>query len=120
MITSTQSVNQIYLRDIIWLKEVGKRELNCPAKWGEVRSFFTSDDECIYYRLSAVTAVVLKSKVYVIHGCKKRDWLRGRNPREVWGSKPAVMHCLDSAKNEWEQKNVNPASSFWIQSFHSQ
>lgn len=74
------------------------------SEGGEVRSFFTSDDRCSYYRLRAVTAAVLKSKVYVIHGCKKRDFTGGRHPRELWCSKPAVMHCFDPAKNEWEQK----------------
>ena len=78
----------------------------------EVRSFFPSDDECSYYKLSAVTAVVLRSKVYVIHGCKKAEWIRGRNPREVWDSKPAVMHCFDPAKNEWERKTSTRSPHF--------
>lgn len=70
-----------------------------PSAGGEVRSFFTSDDEGSYYRLSDVTAVVLKSKVYVIHACQKRGWIRGKPRRETWGIKPAVMHLTQQRMN---------------------
>ena len=46
--------------------------------------------------LKTVTAVVWKSKIYVIHGFRR--WV------ESWVDKPAVVHCFDPAKNEWEQK----------------
>ena len=82
-----------------------------PSTGGEVRSFFTFD-QFGYYRLSAVTAVVLKSKVYVIHGCKKQGWTSRRLPIETWEIKPAVMHCFDPAKNEWEQKTSTQGPHF--------
>ena len=42
----------------------------------------------------SVAATVMNCKIYVIHGCKDR--------RNV--DKPAVVHCFDPEKNEWERK----------------
>ena len=68
-----------------------------------LRSFDTSDG---HYRLSTVTAVVLKSKIYVTHGCEKREeyYTYRYHPDYRWADKPAVVHCFDPAKNEWQQK----------------
>ncbi|KAJ7384516.1 hypothetical protein OS493_021145 [Desmophyllum pertusum] len=63
-------------------------------------SFFnTSDDKD---KLTSVAAVVLKSKIYVIHGRKRNEVVQQR--RSNWVDKAAVVHCFDPAKNEWEQK----------------
>ncbi len=51
--------------------------------------------------LNTVAAVVLKSKIYVVHGYQRNEPERGYNN---WIPKPAVVHCFDPAKNEWEQK----------------
>ena len=53
-------------------------------------------------KLTTVAAVVLKSKAYVIHGYRRHEGGTGRHSR--WVDKPAVVHCFDPAKNEWEQK----------------
>ena len=53
------------------------------------------DDFC------TVEAVVLKSKVFVIHGYKRNE---GDSMSPNWVDKPALVHCLHSAKNEWEEK----------------
>ena len=42
----------------------------------------------------SVAATVMNCKIYVIHGCKDH--------RNV--DKPAVVHCFDPGKNEWERK----------------
>ena len=42
----------------------------------------------------SVVATVMNSKIYVIHGCKDREKV----------DKPAVFHCFDPEKNEWERK----------------
>ena len=52
-------------------------------------------------KLINVAAVVLKSKIYVIHGYIKQV-LEQRCYH--WKVKPAVVHCFDPAKNEWKQK----------------
>ena len=62
-------------------------------------SFFNTSSDRV--KLSCVAAVVLKSKIYAIHGYR-RDEGRGRSMCLVAG--PAVVHCFDPAKNEWEQK----------------
>ena len=49
-------------------------------------------------RLSTAAAVVWKSKIYVACGHQRRE-----RPKD-WVVKPAVVHCFDPAKNEWEQK----------------
>ena len=42
----------------------------------------------------SVAATVMNCKIYVIHGCKESDYV----------DKPAVVHCFDPEKNEWERK----------------
>ena len=42
----------------------------------------------------SVAATVMNCKIYVIHGCKDRENV----------DKPAVVHCFDPEKNEWERK----------------
>ena len=54
-------------------------------------------------KLSNVAAVVLKSKVYVIHGYRGNEEGVLSYVIQVV-AKPAVVHCFDPAKNEWEQK----------------
>ena len=44
--------------------------------------------------LQSVAATVMNCKIYVIHGCKDHENV----------DKPAVVHCFDSEKNEWERK----------------
>jgi len=65
-----------------------------PGAGAEDRSFFASDG---YYRLSNIAAVVVKTKIYAVHGCEKSV------PRG-WQDVPAIMHCFDPAKNKWERK----------------
>ena len=54
--------------------------------------------------LSDVTAVVMKSKIYVLHGCH-RNVAMG----QIWSDQSAVFHCFDPQKNEWKQK---PSTSY--------
>ena len=42
----------------------------------------------------SVAATVMNCKIYIIHGCKHRENV----------NKPAVVHCFDPEKNEWERK----------------
>ena len=42
----------------------------------------------------SVAATVMNCKIYIIHGCKDRGNV----------NKPAVVHCFDPEKNEWESK----------------
>ena len=52
-------------------------------------------------KLSTVSAVVFKSKIYVIHG------YQGIGSGEMYNDRiynPAMVHSFDPAKNEWEQK----------------
>jgi len=71
----------------------------------DLRLFITAkgDGQCL--RLNTVTATVLKSKIYVVHGCEKLDYIRENryHCRQEWRDNPAVMHCFDPAKNKWEQ-----------------
>ena len=50
-------------------------------------------------KLSTVSATVMNSKIYVIHGCKKYERRREYHPR--WVSAPAVVHCFDPKYNVW-------------------
>ncbi|KAJ7384531.1 hypothetical protein OS493_021160 [Desmophyllum pertusum] len=85
------------------------RESNLPQRYsvannnwqsGANLSFNTSDGKD---KLSNVAAVVLKSKIYVIHGYE-RDERDCRSNDAKWVDKSAVVHCFDPVKNEWEQK----------------
>ena len=48
-------------------------------------------------RIDSVAATVMNCKIYVIHGYKAVD-------DRKWVNKPAVVHCFDPEKNEWERK----------------
>ena len=62
-------------------------------------SLFTKTDRKNTF--CTVEAVVFKSKVFVIHGYKRNE---GDSKSPNWVDKPAVVHCFDPAKNEWQQK----------------
>ena len=51
--------------------------------------------------LITVAAVVWKSKIYAIHGYTRKEIMQHSWHTEF---KPAVVHCFDPAKNEWQQK----------------
>ena len=53
------------------------------------------DQEILVY----MTAVSMGSKIYVLHGCYRRE--DGTNSRR---EKPAVVHCFDPLKNVWLKK----------------
>ena len=57
-------------------------------------------------RLSNVAAVVIKSKIYVLHGYHR---VEGDVPTEY---KSAVFHCFDPQKNEWKQKASTSSPHF--------
>ena len=49
-------------------------------------------------KLRTVSATVMNSKIYVIHGCKKYE----RDGRYLcWVNAPAVVHCFDPKYNVW-------------------
>ena len=48
-------------------------------------------------RFDSVAATVMNCKIYVIHGYQAVD-------DRKWVNKPAVVHCFDPEKNEWERK----------------
>ena len=48
-------------------------------------------------RFDSVAATVMNCKIYVIHGYQAVD-------DRMWVNKPAVVHCFDPEKNEWERK----------------
>ena len=73
---------------------------NWQRSGGNLSFFNTSSDKD---KLSTVSAVVLKSKIYVIHGYRRNEGGTGWHYCR-WEDKPAVVHCFDPAKNEWEQK----------------
>ena len=61
-----------------------------------------------------VTAVRMRSKIYVLHGCYKEEKTnhrvtKHRGSRKV-DPKPAVVHCFDPLKNVWKKKasTINP------------
>ena len=72
---------------------------NWQSSGGNLSFFSTKSDKD---KLSNVSAVVLKSKIYVIHGYQRNEGGTGWHCR--WEDKPAVVHCFDPAKNEWKQK----------------
>ena len=57
------------------------------------------------HELSNVAAVVMKSKIYVLHGYR-----RGEGKR--WLDQPAMFHCFDPQKNEWKQKASTSSPHF--------
>ena len=52
--------------------------------------------------LHTVAATVMNSKIYVIHGYQKNEIRDGRYTG--WVDKPAVVHCFDPTRNEWNRK----------------
>ena len=55
--------------------------------------------------LCNVAAVVMKSKIYVLHGCY-------RNEGRGLTAQTAVFHCFDPEKNEWKQKASTSSPHF--------
>ena len=51
-------------------------------------------------RFDSVAATVMNCKIYVIHGYQAAD----DRMHSFWVNKPAVVHCFDPEKNEWERK----------------
>ena len=52
--------------------------------------------------LYTVAATVMNSKIYVLHGYQKNESRDRWNTH--WVDKPAVVHCFDPTRNEWERK----------------
>ena len=85
-ISATNPPQRYSLANKNWQK--GAKLARAKAK---LRSFITTDG---YHRLSTVAAVVLKSKIYVVHGCEKQECTTaGTYSFERWVGKPAAMHC---------------------------
>ena len=76
VITQSNPPQRYDLSNNVW--QAGKK-LNFPQHEGIFHS---------------VAATVMNCKIYVIHGCKDRENV----------DKPAVVHCFDPEKNEWERK----------------
>ena len=76
VITQSNPPQRYDLSNNVW--QAG-RELNFPKHEGIFHS---------------VAATVMNCKIYVIHGCEDRHSI----------GKPAVVHCFDPEKNEWERK----------------
>ena len=72
---------------------------NWQSSGANLSFFNTSSDSD---RLSTAAAVVWKSKIYVVHGHQRKEG--SGDLSTAWVNKPAVVHCFDPAKNEWEQK----------------
>ncbi|KAL9986351.1 hypothetical protein ACROYT_G000489 [Oculina patagonica] len=81
---------------------------------GENLSFFNTSSNI---KILTVAAVVLKSKIYVIQGCKrpmvvkqiygifrKRNYFPFHHRVHRWVDQPALVHCFDPEKNKWKQK----------------
>ena len=55
-----------------------------------------------------VTAVRMRSKIYVLHGCYKEEKTNHRETKHRGSRKadpkPAVVHCFDPLKNVWKKK----------------
>ena len=56
-------------------------------------------------KLCNVAAVVMKSKIYVLHGCYRED------DRSLT-AQTAMFHCFDPEKNEWRQKASTSSPHF--------
>ena len=76
VITQSNPPQRYDLSNNVW--QAGKK-LNFPQHEGIFHS---------------VAATVMNCKIYIIHGCKDRENV----------IKPAVVHCFDPEKNEWERK----------------
>ena len=60
-------------------------------------------------QLINVAAVVIKSKIYVLHGCCIVEMQGLTYTTETC---PAVFHCFDPKKNEWKQKASTSSPHF--------
>ena len=76
VITQSNPPQRYDLSNNVW--QAGKK-LNFPQHEGIFHS---------------VAATVMNCKIYIIHGCEDRKNV----------IKPAVVHCFDPEKNEWERK----------------
>ena len=54
-------------------------------------------------KVFSVTAVSIKSKIYVLHGYYSQKY-GDLFLQDAISEKPAVVHCFDPQKNEWEKK----------------
>ena len=59
-------------------------------------------------KLCNVAAVVMKSKIYVLHGCYRNY----RKEDRSLTAQTAVFHCFDPQKNEWKQKASTSSPHF--------
>ena len=57
------------------------------------------------HKLCNIAAVVMKSKIYVLHGCCIEE-------RQGLTAQTAVFHCFDPEKNEWKQKASTSSPHF--------
>ena len=67
----------------------------------KVPFFNNTDDDC-QEKLVFVTAVSMRSKIYVLHGCYIQGM--GKNRRRLSEPQPAVVHCFDPLRNIWRKK----------------
>ena len=68
---------------------------------GSKLPFLNNTDDQIE-QLVFVTAVSMRSKIYVLHGCYKEG--RDNRGRSLFYPKPAVVHCFDPLSNVWRKK----------------
>ena len=71
---------------------------NPPQRYDLSNNVWQAGEELNFPRhegiFHSVAATVMNCKIYIIHGCKDREN----------AIKPAVVHCFDPEKNEWERK----------------
>ena len=74
------------------------------------QNFWQSASELPFFKkpdhsenLFSVIAVSIKSKIYVLHGYYSEKYSDLFEEDEI-SEKPAVVHCFDPQKNEWEKK----------------
>ena len=99
-ISETNSPQRYSLANKNWQKGA-----KLPRAKAKLRSFITNDG---YHKLSTVVAVVLKSKIYVVHGCEKQECTSEILFFLGWEDKPAVTIVL-TQKRMHGSKNHQPA-----------
>ena len=71
---------------------------NSPQRYDLSNNVWQAGEKLIFPQhegiLQFFAATVMNCKIYVIHGCKDHKKV----------GKPAVFHCFDPEKNEWERK----------------
>ena len=79
-----------------------------PLRYSLSQNVWQSASELPFFKkldyseeLFSVTAVSIKSKIYVLHGYYSEKY--DRYQKKI-SAKPAVVHCFDPQKNEWEKK----------------